>query len=192
MRLKGFSILKSVLIFFSLCIVLSLFVGCGSGDSDDSGNTSSNTGSIAFGLAWEDGSGNTMSNSLSKALYPSGDVCVDYEIETVSAKVYNSSNTEVVSASWPCSDHRGTLTCPAGTGLKIVLDGIVSGSVAWRGEKTGITVTAGSTTNAGTVTMSYIGKLESIEVTPTNPSIAKGTKQQLRLPESSLVPPHWI
>jgi parallel beta-helix repeat protein len=155
MGLTSFKIFKSVFIFFSLCVLLSHLSGCGSG-ADTTDDSAYGTGSISFGLAWEDGSSNTISSSLSKALSPSGDVCADYGIDTITGKVYNSSNTEVASASWSCSAHQGALTCPAGTGMRLVLEGIVAGSVDWRGEKTGITVTAGSTTNAGTVTMNYI------------------------------------
>ena len=170
MRLTSSKIFKSVFIFFSLCVLLSLLAGCGvdSGDSDDSGNSSSDTGSIAFSLVFNGGNFQSQFNSAAAA---TGDVCVDHGIETVIGKVYNSSNAQVASASVQCSEHELRITCPAGSGMRLVLEGTASGSVAWSGEEAGITVSAGSTYNA-TVTMNQvifnaeIQKLKSDDLTP--------------------------
>lgn len=158
----GFSILP-----FALYIFLILFSACdgGSGTSDKassgtSDEASSDTGSIAFSLVWEEAASNSGVRlaQAQAAQSPSGDVCVDYGIDTISATVYNSSDTEVGSRVWPCSAHQGTISgVRTGSGMRIVVEGIVSDIVLWRGETTGITVTAGQTTNAGIIIMDYIG-----------------------------------
>jgi hypothetical protein len=156
MKSTSCKILKPVFIFFSLCILLSLLGGCSSG-VDTANDSAYGTGSIAFGLAWEDGSSNSISSSLSKELSPGGDICVYYGIETITGKVLDSFDNVVRSESWPCSAHQGTIkNCPKGSNMKLVLEGIVLGSVARRGEKKGINVSAGVTTDAGTITMSPI------------------------------------
>jgi len=163
----GFSILP-----FALCIFFILLSACdgGSGTSDeassDTGEASSDTsdesspdtGSIAFSLAWEEAASKSGVLQAQAVQSPSDDVCVDYEIDTISAVVYNSSDTEVGSGVWPCSAHQGTISgVRTGSGMWIVVEGIVSDIVLWRGEKTGIAVTAGQTTNAGIIIMDYIG-----------------------------------
>ena len=160
-HLNGFSILP-----FALCIFLVLLCACdgGSGTSDESSSDTSNasssdTGSIAFSLAWEEDA-TSKSEVLQAAQFLNSDVCVDCGIETISAEVYNSSDKEVKSRSWPCSDHQGTISdLPTGSGMWVKVQGSVPGEgVVWEGEtEKNITVTAGQTTNAGTVTMNYIG-----------------------------------
>ena len=159
----GFSILP-----FALCLFLILFSACdgGSGTSDEA---SSGTGSIIFSLQWE---GPSPASAIHAALAPSGDVCVDYGIETIMADVYNSSNEVVASKSWPCSDRQGTISdVPIGSDMWIIVEGTVSDIVLWRGETTGITVFAGETTQAETVTMNYIGDdMTAPTVDSTNPT----------------------
>ena len=76
----GFSILP-----FALCIFLILLCSCdsGSGTSDES---SSDTGSIAFSLAWEEDASKSGMLQAQAAHLSSGNVCDDYGIETISAK----------------------------------------------------------------------------------------------------------
>ena len=161
----------SCILHFALCILLILLAACGSRTwLDSSKNTSSDTGSIAFNVAWE---GTTIQSAVHQAAQPpSGDVCVDYGIDTMSADVYNATGTIVASASWSCSDHQGTISdVPTGSGMRLILEGTVSGSVDWQGEVTGITVSAGATYPAGTVTMNYIGNdTNPPDVASTNPT----------------------
>ncbi len=154
-------ILWAFLFFLSAC-----------GDSpDNSSQTSSDTGSIAFSLAWED---TTSERAVvpAAALSPSGDVCVDYAIDTISADVYNSSHTVIASASWPCSDHQGTISdVPTGSGMYLILEGTVSGNVHWLGQTPPFSMSAGQITDAGVITMNYIGDdTTSPNVVSTNPT----------------------
>lgn len=133
-------------IYFAICLILLSLFSCGG-----STNPISDKGSITFNLEWENPA------KISKS-QTSPDVCVDYGITTVSATVYNSSNVNLASGSWPCSYHSGTIyNVPAGSNMRIQLEGSVSNVVSWRGEKTDITVSAEKNTNAGTITMTYIG-----------------------------------
>lgn len=150
--------LHGIIKYYLIGSLLMVILGCG--NSNDAINpSSSGIGSISFDIAWDDGVSNKSDDgSVILAIAPSGDVCDDYSISTINCKVYNASNVEVASSSWSCSSHQGTMTSvPAGSGMRLTLDGIVSGSVAWTGEQTGITVSSGQSTNAGTVNVSYIG-----------------------------------
>lgn len=139
---------------FALCLAIFFLYACsGSGGSD---GTDSGNGSVSFALKWED---NVSASVFRAARSPSGDVCVDYGIELIAADVFDTKNTAVASDSWPCSDHQGILNeVPAGTGYSLIIEGIPdSGDADWRGEIAGITVTAEENTDAGTVTMVYVG-----------------------------------
>jgi hypothetical protein len=148
-----------------LAFYLFLFACGGSGPGNSaSSSTSSGTGAVAFDLEWQHSSQASIfpDESLSAqqvTVRASSDICLDYGISTVSATIFNSSNVQIASGSWPCSAHSGTITgVPAGSNYMVRLEGTVSGgALNWRGEKGGITVNAGSTTNAGTITMIYIG-----------------------------------
>ena len=163
----------SYIVFCTVCISLILLSACGSGNRPDtSENIPSDKGSITFSVAWEGTASQSAVHQAARS--PSGDVCVDYGIERISADVYNSSNTVVKSASWPCStpDHEGTISgVRAGSGMYLVVKGTVGGNVDWQGQTATFTVSAGKTTNAGTVTMSYIGTdTTPPDVTSTSPS----------------------
>jgi len=156
---------------FALCLFLFLFSACdsGSGTSDKassgtSDEASSDTGSIAFSLAWEeDESKKSEVFHAQAAQSPIGDVCVNYGIVTISAMVYNSSDKEVKSESWPCSDHEGTISdVLTGSGMYLIVEGTVAGNVDWQKKTTTFTVSAGQITDVGLVYLNYIGN----DVTP--------------------------
>lgn len=126
--------------------------GGGAGGSD----TSMDTGSMHLQLRWESASPALLHADRSAI----GIVCVDFEIETIDAKVYDSSNSELVAASWSCSDFHGTLSrVPAGTGLRVVVAGIVSDAIHWQGEAGDITLSAEENKQVD-IAMSYIGEDE--------------------------------
>ena len=158
----------SCILHFALCICLIVLSGCGSGTSDD---TSSDTGSIAFSVVFQ---GAPSESKVLQAQSPSGDVCEDYAIETVRADVYNSSNAVVASGNWPCSTpgHVGTISgVPTGSGMYVIVEGIVSGNPDWQGQSAPFSVSAGQTTDAGTVTMNYEGSDTTLPtVDSTNPT----------------------
>lgn len=144
-QIKPIPIASASLIFS--CIVCLLCACGGGGDS-----SSPDTGSISFSLDWvHPGPQRGFEKS------PSGNVCVDYLIETVRANVKHSSGTDITE-SWNCSDRGGTIdTVPKGSGYTVTIDGIVAGNVDWNHQVTGITVTGGQDTNLGTVEMVYRG-----------------------------------
>jgi hypothetical protein len=142
----------SCILHIALCICLILLSGCGS-DSDTSEETTSDTGDISFGLKWESPA---PAAAMNVAKSPSGNVCVDYAIDRIRAAIYDSSNTEVGSGSWPCLANQGTIRdVPAESGMRLVVEGAVSGTYPWRGEETDITVSAEQPTYIE-VTMKYI------------------------------------
>jgi hypothetical protein len=150
-------------LLFSMIFFFLLLSAC-SGDRSDSDETSSDTGSISFNLAWQNPA---TKGNIQPAQSPSGDVCIDYAIDTVDVNVEDSSNNIVASESWPCSAHQGTISgVPTGSGMTLTIDGTVAGNVDWRNQTTGITVSGGQNTNVGTVVMNYIGS----DVTP--PTVA--------------------
>ena len=138
---------------FGFFILSFMLFACGDGNSNNNSADSSDTGSIAFNIVWDGGSLNLNNRALT------GNVCDDYLIETINATITNSSDTTVASASWACSARQGTITgVPPGSDLQVIIEGLVAGgNVHWRGQVTGITVNANQATDAGTITLSYIG-----------------------------------
>lgn len=85
------------------------------------------------------------------------DICVDYFIETINAYVHNSENVILAEDSWSCTDHLGNITAvPAGTDYRLIVEATVDGEIKWRGEIDELTVMSGKTTEAGTVSLTYI------------------------------------
>jgi hypothetical protein len=155
----------SLISHFAICVILVLLFAC-SGGSD----TSSEKGSVKFSLNWEEPGPNSV---VPAAQSPSNDVCEDYAIETVSVDIHDASDIVVASDSFACSDHEGSIDdVPAGSGLRLtVLGTTVSGKDEWRGEKLGIVVSAGETTEIGVVDMVYVGDdVEPPTVVSANPA----------------------
>jgi len=131
---------------------------------------SSDTGSISFNLQL------SHPTTLSRAAAAtSADICTDYGIIFININLLNSSDEAVATGSWSCSAHEGTIyDVPAGTGYIIKITGTVTGGIiAWRGEMSGVVVTAGETTPAGIITMEYAGSddvLPYIDITSFTPS----------------------
>lgn len=138
-----------------------LLCACGGGG----GGSSSDTGSISFRLDWvHPGPQRDFAKS------PSGDVCVDYLIDTVRVAVQNSSGTTILTQSWDCDipGRTGTIDkVPEGSGYALTVDGVVAGDNLWNNQTTGIAVTGGQDTNIGTIEMVYNGN----DSTP--PAVAK-------------------
>jgi parallel beta-helix repeat protein len=71
--------------------------------------------------------------------------------------VYGASDSELVSATWTCSDFQGALArVPVGSGLRVVVSGIVSGATHWQGAAGDITLSAEENKQVD-VTMKFIG-----------------------------------
>ena len=147
-----------------LYIILLIFLtACGSNQ-----HASPDTGSISFKLQLS-----RPTTTSRAAAATSADICTDYGIATINSSVLNSSGATVASGSWSCSTHQGTVTdVPTGANYTVKLEGVDSNdTVAWTGEKTDISITGGSTTDAGTITMTYVGSdITPPTITATNPS----------------------
>ena len=163
-------------IFVRVCLVIpistSLLLACSDGSTSRDGsfvNTSSETGgSIAFKILW---SNRMIEKLFQRAQSPGNDVCQDYHIDTVSCNVYDATNSVIASQSWPCLDHSGTISgIPAGSGRWLILEGIVSGTVQWRGQSGTFSVFPDEITQVGSVSIGYIGEdVQRPAVETTNP-----------------------
>jgi Fibronectin type III domain len=145
--------------FYIFLIVL--FSGCG-GESDDSLSPGlSETGSATFNVAWHEAPVIQASgNILRPAAEPEP---VDCErIDDIICEVYDGSNTWLTSKTFDdCSAGHGKIdNIPVGTNRKFVVLGVVYGEddeeqILYHGEASGVTITAGQTTDAGTIDSYY-------------------------------------
>ncbi len=143
---NGFRQIILICIFF-------LFV-CGCSNLEESGGVDgSGSGTISIQLAWR----NT-ANEIEAIDPPSGDVCVDFQIETVNVQVINDS-VAIAPRQRPCNEHGVDMTeIPAGSGYQVVVDGLIGDVVTWQGSSdSNITVIAGQAADPVTVAMDYIG-----------------------------------
>jgi hypothetical protein len=142
---------SSCLLFIMISLSL-LFSACGD-DSSSSDDSSSNRGSIVYTAVWPDAV-NQNSQNPGRAIN-----CADTGVSTVNATIFNSDDIEVASQSWPCADHQGTINdVPVGSGMSLLLEGLVSGNVEFSGvTSTPFTVSGGQTTNVGEIPMSQSG-----------------------------------
>ena len=133
-----------------LIVISAAFLICACGGGGDS---SSNTGSISFNLDWvHPGPESGLERS------PSGNVCVDYLIKTISVELKNSSGATVANKSWKCTDRKGAINdVPPASGYSLIIDGIVDSEAVWRNQTTGIKISEGKNTDLGTIEMAYIG-----------------------------------
>jgi hypothetical protein len=135
--------------------VLMLFCACGDGQGT-SGKSNSDSGSLNFNLSWDD-----PSDLRAARLSPSGDVCVDYLIETIAADVYNASNEVVAWQNWDCDTpgRKGAITdVPAGSDMYVVVKGFVAGNTAdpdWQGQSETFSLSAGENKDIDNVIMEY-------------------------------------
>ena len=154
-------------LFLSLILTLTLF-GCGS-DMNTASNDTGDTGSAVFSLKWETSqNSNDMSlralslskgEAISELSYAPQIDCSALGVLTVTANVYDSSNTYLINGGpWDCTAHSGTITnVPAGDSRKLTIYGKDSSDrIIYRRQVTGVTITANQTTNAGQVTMSTV------------------------------------
>lgn len=149
--------------YYIIYIILLVFLtACGSNQ-----HPSSDTGSISFKLQLSHPT--TMSRT---AAATSVNICMDYGITHINARVVNLSGVEVAAEYWSCEDHEGIIqNVPAGADYTIRITGTVTGIPnAWSGEKRGVGVTAGVETPTGLITMTYIGNDNTPpDISATNP-----------------------
>ena len=139
---------------------LLAFAGCTEKENE-------NVGSLSFDIQWQ---GLPVSPLPSKAatsvpqpVVPGAPItCAASGISTVEATLYRSSGAKLASAvPWNCSNPIGTLNnIPASSKIRLVVTGKnSSGSVLYRGEQDGITITYAKTT--------AIGNIPALPFTPT-------------------------
>ena len=145
-----------------LCIYL---VGC-SNINEPNQDSAKGSGAITIQLAWRNSA-----NEIKAVDPPSGDVCVDFQIETVEVTVMDSNQIEVDSKQWPCADHGGDMVVPAGSGYLVEVDGLIDSMVQWQGiSDSPITVVAGQASDPVTISMVYIGDDQTPPTATTSPS----------------------
>jgi Big-like domain-containing protein len=137
-------------------------------------DVSSDTGSISFNVVWQGAANNTPSSGTeSRAL--SGNPCQDFGITWIVAKVYNESDElDRQSPNWDCTERGGTISGVSPGLMHVVIEGFV-GDIdimpEWMGESDPVEVTAGGTSNAGSVDVTHTS-----DVTP--PTIVATVPEQ--------------
>lgn len=144
------------------CLMVPILVSCG--ESMTTAVRNEQTGNVEFQLQVEENHSEAQLILVppQKSVVNSGtaqpeDICIDKGISTIQAFIYNSSGTLLKQGQWSCSAHSGQLNdITAGSGYVLRAEGYVGGTVKYRGELSGISVSANTTTNAGLVTMTSI------------------------------------
>jgi len=154
----------NVLLYSILCIsLLLLAAACGEVDHSSSG-----TGSISFSVEWQgaptikDAAGSTVTRALD---------CAAVGVVSVEAHIFDENGSYLTAGGpWLCSAHAGTIeNVPEGLNRKVVVSGKDSNeNLLYSGEATGITVTAGQTTNAGSIVLELV--VEQTNTAPTSPT----------------------
>lgn len=135
-----------------LFLVASSIFACTSNSHNEA------SGTLRFSAEWP--SQRAASNSENDSrIRTAEDVCTLYDIETISAKVINQNGQTIASGKWPCDTpgHTGTIDhIPLGSHLQVAVEGVVQGTVQWRGHHDEITMVAGQTYDCGKIEMAAI------------------------------------
>ena len=136
---------------FSAWITAFFFLSlaaCGSGsapsDTDPQGS-----GTIPLHIVWED-------NANTDSIRPQARiVCDEQGVQTVIAHVYaQSDNSKIVSQSWACEEHQGTIRdVPAGSYTVVVMGNNSGDQAAYHADASGVVVPAGGSAEPVTVEM---------------------------------------
>ncbi len=147
---------------FTLSLFLLLLLSaCGTYDQ----GASDGEGSISFSITLQDAPTLAPTNGYNLAPQLAPLDCAASGVSTVSATVYDSLNNSIATGGpWSCLAHSGTITnVPAGSGMKVAISGVdTSGNAIYKGEISGITVTAGQTTSTGEIIISRQGTVTTI------------------------------
>jgi hypothetical protein len=153
---------EAITIIFIGCVFLNfILAGCG-----EDYISSLDTGSYSCTLTWlEDVPTIETSSRSSRSID-----CNAAGVATVAFDFYDGSGTYLIGDEWDCLLHEGTVHgIPAGTDRRLVVTGKdSSGTVLYRGEETGINITASQTTEGGEIIMERI-------VAPSSPTTVTAT-----------------
>ena len=162
-----------IFLYYVLCLSL-IIISYACGEAIYSSSETEDTGSITFSVEWR--------GAPTKQPYETGFRALDCGgagVASVEAEIYDENNSYLTSGGpWECEAHAGTIeNVPEGTNRKVVVLGRdVNNNVIYRGEKSGITVTAGQTTNAGTI---VVEPINTAPTPPTNVIATAGDEQVL-------------
>jgi hypothetical protein len=163
--------LRRVSIALALIYIVAL-IGCADNTPTEN-SEGTGTGDLSFRLVWNSVQSRNSDKRPDRLV--TGDACEDYNIQWIYAQAVDQSGEEQTKAMWPCSQHQGRLSgVPAGT-YRVIIQGEVSGHTSWRGELTGVQVTAGNSTDAGSVQMTHLYDQAAPVVVQTTPE--DGEKQ---------------
>lgn len=130
-----------------LFLVLILVSACGS-----HGTSSSQSGGISFTLK------NPSAHSQAAFSQAATFACARHDIQSVEARVEDAQGAIVASGGpWPCDTGEATLeNVPEGENYTVIVSMMnSSGTVVFQGSASGITVLAGYTTDAGSISLGY-------------------------------------
>lgn len=142
------NIISIMNLFLGACL-FAIIAGCGSSGSGSTTTTDQTTGAIAVSLDWGSAAKTT---GKTLAATPAG-------VTTIRITVTGSGITSTIQNVFAASAGSGTISgVPAGTGRTVTAEALDSSNkITHKGTCTNITVVAGQTTNAGTITMNAAG-----------------------------------
>ena len=148
-----------------------LLASCGA-LSGKSNQGSSSTGSLSFNAKWLVDSPASGGAKYSTSRAASID-CATLGVGTVIAGVSNSAGKIVaIGGPWSCLDGAGDILAPTGNGLKLVIQGQTStGVVTYSGSAASINVTAGQTSDLGTINIAAASGIPPLSATSVNQTI---------------------
>lgn len=145
MKPSSFSLRITTLSFFFFFILCACDNNMGTYE-----HSATDTGSIAFSVIWNRGPNNSLSVQPRNLNDCTG-------IDIVEADILSQDNQMLKSGRWPCSAHQGTITgVPIGSNRRLIVLGLNGDDeIVYRGEETGITVTAGETEVVDSIVADY-------------------------------------
>lgn len=154
------------LLLLPVLLVSLIIAGCGN-------EQSSPTGSATFNLQWQ-----KPDTYVGKSVGAAADVCSDYGVQTITASFVDGNGISQASGSFACSDHQGLISgIPVANNYKVVMEGLsgsTGSSVAWRGEKTGVAISANVNTPVSSIVMNFIGSIATVKLS-TQGTVAAGS-----------------
>ncbi len=132
---------------FVVTTFVILLAACGGGRSSSDPASDSGSGAVHFNIAYQNQARNLASHAVLD--------CTGLGIATIEVGVYDQNDRLLGSGGpWACLDGEGTVSnIPAGDNRSVVVRGMSSsGDVVLRGASPGITIRAGQSNSAGTIT----------------------------------------